>query len=88
MDPFPKHEPSETNQYNVAEVDQEAHTEAVVQETTHPNQDLAWIVQEDDKKRALSADSHLKLCDTTRELIACFSHRGCGNYEFIERKIC
>ena len=88
MDPFPKHEPGETNQYNVAKADQEAHTEAVVQETTYPNQGLAWIVQEDDKKRALLADSHIKLCDTAGEPIACFSHWGCGIYEFIERKIC
>ena len=86
MDPFPKHEPGETNKHNVAKADQEADTEAVVQEATHTNQDPAWrIVQDDDKKRAISADSHLKLCNTSGELIAYFSHRGCGTYEFIER---
>jgi hypothetical protein len=75
MDPFPKHESSETNQFDVAEADQEAYTEAVVQETTHPNQDLTWIVQDNDKKRALSANSQLKLCNTIGELIAYFSRR-------------
>lgn len=80
MDSFPKHEPGETNQYYVAEAYQEAHTEAVVQETAHPNQDLAWIVQENDKKRALSAYSHIKFFNTLGEPIACFSHRGCGTH--------
>ena len=89
MDPFPEHEPGETNKHNVAEADQEADTEAVEQEATHANQDPTWwTVQNDDKKRAISANSHLKLFNTTGELIAYFSHRGCGTYEFIERKIC
>ena len=89
MDPFPKHESGETNKHNVAEADQEAYTEAVVQETTHPDQDLTWrIVQDDDKKRAFSADSHINLCITIGELIAYISRRGCDTYEFIERKIC
>jgi hypothetical protein len=51
VDPFPKHEPGETNKHNVAEADQEADTEAVVQEATHTNQDPTWwTVQDDDKK--------------------------------------
>ena len=86
MDPFSKHEPGETKKHNVAEADQEADTEAVFQEATHTNQDPTWwIVQDNDKKRAISANSHLKLFNTTGELIAYFSHRGCCTYEFIER---